>query len=59
MRPDAYGIVIAYGSPHPTHKAEHIPQGLKGYREFEADLSALFKKEYQRKPDRICFFRNS
>ena len=28
MRPDAYGIVTAYGSPHLARKAEQVPQGL-------------------------------
>ena len=29
MRPDAYGIVTAYGSPHLARKAEQVPQGLR------------------------------
>ena len=29
MRPDAYGILTAYGSPHLARKAEQVPQGLR------------------------------
>ena len=29
MRPDAYGIVTAYGSQHLARKAEQVPQGLR------------------------------
>ena len=29
MRPDAYGIVTAYGSLHLARKAEQVPQGLR------------------------------
>ena len=29
MRPDAYGILTACGSPHLAHKAEQVPQRLR------------------------------
>jgi len=40
--------IIAYGNSHLAQQSGASPSKIEGYREFEADLSALFhRKSYQ------------
>ena len=46
MRPDAYGIVTAYGSPHLARKAEQVPQGLRDIGSSKRTCPLCSKKQF-------------
>ena len=46
MRPDAYGIVTAYGGPHLARKAEQVPQGLRDTGSLKRTCTLCRSREY-------------